>query len=63
MTDFLMPTKVSVFLDALEAASATGRHRHGNHPDEAAPRAPSRRGRWAAIAMIPVALIAVALVL
>jgi len=51
-----IPTKASVFFDALDAAN---RCRHDDHPQADAPRVALGAGRWAAIAMIPVALIAV----
>ncbi len=51
-----IPTKASVFFDALDAAN---RRRHDDHPQADAPRTALGAGRWAAIAMIPVALVAV----
>jgi len=51
-----IPTKASVFFDAMDAAS---RHRPNDHPKADTPRTALGAGRWAAIAMIPVALVAV----
>lgn len=61
------PNKASVFLDALDAAAsaskAAARHRQDGGPQAGMPHAGIGAGRWAAMAVIPVALVAVAWIL